>query len=49
MGEGVACFVDVFCEKHGESKGLYGYNQGGHDGMTICLKCCKEIIDFLEI
>jgi hypothetical protein len=49
MGEGVASLVDVICKKHGKTTGIYGYNQGGYDGMSICLKCCKEIINHIRI
>jgi hypothetical protein len=48
MGEGTAELIECHCEIHGKTKAISGYNQGGHDSMFVCLKCCKEIIAFLE-
>jgi hypothetical protein len=49
MGEGKAELDSTICKIHGSQPALYGYNQGGHDGMCICLRCCKEIAEkFLE-
>jgi hypothetical protein len=48
MGEGPAELVTMKCPIHGEQEALYGYNQGGHDGVTLCLKCCREILSFLS-
>jgi hypothetical protein len=48
MGEGPAAeLVDCNCQIHGKTKAIYGYNQGGHDSMSVCLKCCEEIIKTL--
>lgn len=43
MGEGVGEIIEGTCEHHGKTKFLYGYCQGGHDGISVCLKCCQEI------
>jgi hypothetical protein len=47
MGEGTAELTEVDCKIHGKQKGIYGYNQGGHDGVDICIQCCKEITAYL--
>lgn len=44
MGEGTAMLQTINCKIHGEQPALFGYNQGGHDGVDICLKCCQEIV-----
>jgi hypothetical protein len=48
MGEGTAELTEVNCKIHGRQKGIYGYNQGGHDGMSICVECCKAIIAYIK-
>ena len=46
MGEDFA-EVDVgTCDIHGDnSPRIGGFNQGGHDGMDVCLLCCGEILE----
>ena len=44
MGDGTASAYLKFCEVHGgERWHISGYNQGGNDGMDICLDCAAEI------
>lgn len=43
MGEGEADITSYQCEVHGLQPHIGGYNQGGHDGMGVCLKCCAAI------
>lgn len=44
MGEGFAELYMDFCDRHNsEQIHLFGYNQGGYDGVAVCLKCCREI------
>jgi hypothetical protein len=47
MGEGAGELTEGSCEHHGRTKFLYGYNQGGHDGVLVCLECCREIANKL--
>ena len=48
MGEGPASLYESECKIHGRIHFIYGSNQGGHDGMDVCLKCCAEIQKHLE-
>ena len=48
MGEGTATIIKGTCPYHGQTNFLYGYNQGGHDSVTVCLKCCVEVEKFLK-
>jgi len=44
MGEGTASTYKKFCSIHNEETWhISGYNQGGHDGMDICLDCAADI------
>jgi hypothetical protein len=45
FGEGPAEVETRTCEFHGKAPHISGYNQGGHDGMSICLLCCQEILN----
>lgn len=47
MGDGAAELIDLVCKKHGKTKGLLGFNQGGYDSLEVCLECCKEVMDFV--
>jgi hypothetical protein len=47
MGEGAGEIIDGSCEHHGNTKFLSGYNQGGHDSVSVCLECCREIANKL--
>jgi len=48
MGEGPANIYKDKCKIHGETFFIHGYNQGGYDGMAICLKCCAEILQYFQ-
>jgi hypothetical protein len=44
MGDDFAQIYMSRCDRHGsEQPHLAGNNQGGYDGMDICLRCCHEI------
>lgn len=49
MGEDAAIIQDIDCGIHGKNIGLFASNQGGHDGVEICLKCCEKVIEILMI
>lgn len=44
MGDGFAEIYMARCDRHNSIQiHLGGYNQGGHDGMSICLSCAHEV------
>jgi len=47
MGKGTGEVIEGSCEHHGHTKFLNGYNQGGHDSVSVCLECCQEITNKL--
>lgn len=48
-GEGAVDIFKSLCNIHGETYFISGYNQGGHDSVSICLKCCSEIYNNLHL
>lgn len=49
MGESFAKVDFGSCKIHGDdSPRIGGVNQGGHDGMYVCLLCCRQILEEIE-
>lgn len=45
MGENIAQLIDVDCEIHGKQLGLRTQHLSP---ITVCLQCCKEILEHLK-
>jgi uncharacterized protein YwlG (UPF0340 family) len=49
MGESRSDVGKGVCHIHGETIFISGENQGGYDGMSVCLKCCAELNKVLTL
>ena len=47
MGDGYPQTWTDVCRIHGEQFHLAGLNEGGNEGMSVCLKCCALLYEKL--